>query len=248
MTLRSFFLFNRSCLLSALFFFFLMIRRPPRSTLFPYTTLFRSRLSGLSTPRASAARPPSRPTGSSPPRRATRPPSLRAPAPTPGRSERSRGGSLRTRSAATARAGRARTARAGRRRRASREQSRVAPHHDREHGAFQDPCPPLPVVARIHRAAPVTGVLPQVEGKAALAERQQERDARVGRQIGHDVQHDAREGEYAEPRTEHDGGQRADAGTERQAVTPSAVELRASPTGPDQERVDRKSTRLNSSH
>src|SRR5256885_17184366 len=31
-------------------FFFLMIRRPPRSTLFPYTTLFRSR-----------ARPPGRP-------------------------------------------------------------------------------------------------------------------------------------------------------------------------------------------
>src|SRR3990170_5742303 len=29
---------KRSCL----FFFFLMIRRPPRSTLFPYTTLFRS--------------------------------------------------------------------------------------------------------------------------------------------------------------------------------------------------------------
>src|SRR6266853_5112577 len=30
-------------MLSALiFFFFLMIRRPPRSTLFPYTTLFRS--------------------------------------------------------------------------------------------------------------------------------------------------------------------------------------------------------------
>src|SRR5229473_7343918 len=29
-------------LLSLLFFFFLMIRRPPRSTLFPYTTLFRS--------------------------------------------------------------------------------------------------------------------------------------------------------------------------------------------------------------
>src|SRR5258707_13169316 len=27
-----------------LFFFFLMIRRPPRSTLFPYTTLFRSAL------------------------------------------------------------------------------------------------------------------------------------------------------------------------------------------------------------
>src|SRR5277367_6483784 len=29
------------------FFFFLMIRRPPRSTLFPYTTLFRSRLLGV---------------------------------------------------------------------------------------------------------------------------------------------------------------------------------------------------------
>src|SRR5262245_62610258 len=28
---------------SSLSFFFLMIRRPPRSTLFPYTTLFRSR-------------------------------------------------------------------------------------------------------------------------------------------------------------------------------------------------------------
>src|SRR2546423_3895390 len=27
---------------SGFFFFFLMIRRPPRSTLFPYTTLFRS--------------------------------------------------------------------------------------------------------------------------------------------------------------------------------------------------------------
>src|SRR5216684_6980571 len=30
-----------------LFFFFLMIRRPPRSTLFPYTTLFRSHPHGL---------------------------------------------------------------------------------------------------------------------------------------------------------------------------------------------------------
>src|SRR2546430_17349364 len=29
-------------MLSVLVFFFLMIRRPPRSTLFPYTTLFRS--------------------------------------------------------------------------------------------------------------------------------------------------------------------------------------------------------------
>src|SRR5215510_15230431 len=33
---------QKSTLLSYMFFFFLMIRRPPRSTLFPYTTLFRS--------------------------------------------------------------------------------------------------------------------------------------------------------------------------------------------------------------
>src|SRR2546422_5266922 len=33
-------LFTRFCF--NIFFFFLMIRRPPRSTLFPYTTLFRS--------------------------------------------------------------------------------------------------------------------------------------------------------------------------------------------------------------
>src|SRR3712207_8218620 len=32
-----------------LWFFFLMIRRPPRSTLFPYTTLFRSRNSTYET-------------------------------------------------------------------------------------------------------------------------------------------------------------------------------------------------------
>src|SRR6476661_9339490 len=31
-----------SVLMFSVFFFFLMIRRPPRSTLFPYTTLFRS--------------------------------------------------------------------------------------------------------------------------------------------------------------------------------------------------------------
>src|SRR2546428_7055258 len=36
------FLFWRSTATSNSFFFFLMIRRPPRSTLFPYTTLFRS--------------------------------------------------------------------------------------------------------------------------------------------------------------------------------------------------------------
>src|SRR5205807_9412573 len=32
-------------------FFFLMLRRPPRSTLFPYTTLFRSQASPLERPR-----------------------------------------------------------------------------------------------------------------------------------------------------------------------------------------------------
>src|SRR4029077_7901331 len=37
-----------------LLFFFLMIRRPPRSTLFPYTTLFRSS-SGISRPTATPA-------------------------------------------------------------------------------------------------------------------------------------------------------------------------------------------------
>src|SRR2546430_6047923 len=41
---------EHSCLSLPIFFFFLMIRRPPRSTLFPYTTLFRSvRLRRVST-------------------------------------------------------------------------------------------------------------------------------------------------------------------------------------------------------
>src|SRR5574337_1345387 len=46
----SFFIFVLSFLspFSLFFFFFLMIRRPPRSTLFPYTTLFRSRDGTLS--------------------------------------------------------------------------------------------------------------------------------------------------------------------------------------------------------
>src|SRR5256885_13920174 len=35
-------LYNRQPSPQLLYFFFLMIRRPPRSTLFPYTTLFRS--------------------------------------------------------------------------------------------------------------------------------------------------------------------------------------------------------------
>src|SRR5690349_23092175 len=33
-----------------MFFFFLMIRRPPRSTLFPYTTLFRSAAAAVELP------------------------------------------------------------------------------------------------------------------------------------------------------------------------------------------------------
>src|SRR3712207_8221717 len=42
-----------------IFFFFLMIRRPPRSTLFPYTTLFRSpRLGRPAKSQPRAARPP----------------------------------------------------------------------------------------------------------------------------------------------------------------------------------------------
>src|SRR5215813_14589936 len=39
------------------FFFFLMIRRPPRSTLFPYTTLFRSTLRCAACHRLFAWRP-----------------------------------------------------------------------------------------------------------------------------------------------------------------------------------------------
>src|SRR5205823_11212859 len=41
-----------------LFFFFLMIRRPPRSTLFPYTTLFRSACAGNRPVTAARRRPP----------------------------------------------------------------------------------------------------------------------------------------------------------------------------------------------
>src|SRR6266508_2656241 len=40
------FVFISIFLVFLLFFFFLMIRRPPRSTLFPYTTLFRSATGG----------------------------------------------------------------------------------------------------------------------------------------------------------------------------------------------------------
>src|ERR1039457_624681 len=40
-------LFSSRALVFVLLFFFLMIRRPPRSTLFPYTTLFRSEFHDL---------------------------------------------------------------------------------------------------------------------------------------------------------------------------------------------------------
>src|SRR5688572_32148183 len=40
-------------------FFFLMIRRPPRSTLFPYTTLFRSSCAATATPIPISLRPAS---------------------------------------------------------------------------------------------------------------------------------------------------------------------------------------------
>src|SRR5438132_8038576 len=51
---------------TGVFFFFLMIRRPPRSTLFPYTTLFRS-------PTSAAAKVSRlRPGGNSPARQAER--------------------------------------------------------------------------------------------------------------------------------------------------------------------------------
>src|SRR5438309_10487979 len=44
-----------------LFFFFLMIRRPPRSTLFPYTTLFRSPARGSHPPPNGPGGPRARP-------------------------------------------------------------------------------------------------------------------------------------------------------------------------------------------
>src|SRR5256885_10774190 len=43
------------CLMLFIHFFFLMIRRPPRSTLFPYTTLFRSLSTSTSRERSNAA-------------------------------------------------------------------------------------------------------------------------------------------------------------------------------------------------
>src|SRR3712207_8120998 len=63
-----------------------MIRRPPRSTLFPYTTLFRSRSQGRNAPRSAdapvAARPP-----------------VQSPALRPGKPARPAGGDRRPRGA-----------------------------------------------------------------------------------------------------------------------------------------------------
>src|SRR3712207_7684681 len=51
----------------SLLFFFLMIRRPPRSTLFPYTTLFRSTSHGLTALATVVAQVPQPGTGAPPP-------------------------------------------------------------------------------------------------------------------------------------------------------------------------------------
>src|SRR2546427_12773742 len=48
-TYYSRFMFHTYWFANIIFFFFLMIRRPPRSTLFPYTTLFRSLVEDLNT-------------------------------------------------------------------------------------------------------------------------------------------------------------------------------------------------------
>src|SRR5260221_6047628 len=50
--------------LICIFFFFLMIRRPPRSTLFPYTTLFRSSTNGRRPRRPTCGRWATSPTAS----------------------------------------------------------------------------------------------------------------------------------------------------------------------------------------
>src|SRR6266850_4577757 len=51
------FLFFIFCFFIFFFFFFLMIRRPPRSTLFPYTTLFRSKCGAQRDPWAAGQEP-----------------------------------------------------------------------------------------------------------------------------------------------------------------------------------------------
>src|SRR3712207_7598636 len=63
-------------MLTSLFFFFLMIRRPPRSTLFPYTTLFRSAARSPSGSRAKSSASTTQPcdTSSSPANSRSSPP------------------------------------------------------------------------------------------------------------------------------------------------------------------------------
>src|SRR5205809_7046862 len=51
---------TKSLAFVSIFFFFLMIRRPPRSTLFPYTTLFRSGDDGGARGREGSRRRPAR--------------------------------------------------------------------------------------------------------------------------------------------------------------------------------------------
>src|SRR2546430_16155552 len=141
---------------SSIFFFFLMIRRPPRSTLFPYTTLFRS-------------------------------------------------------------------------------QSRVPPSHEREHGPFENPRPRLAVVAEIHAPSPITGVFPEIEREAVPAEREEDGDPRVRRQVGDYVRRDARERESAEPGPQQDRRDSTDGGAERETVAPGPMKLGRSPAGADDE-------------
>src|SRR5256885_5614188 len=70
-----------------MFFFFLMIRRPPRSTLFPYTTLFRSRAPRRRRPRRRARAPRTGRAARSTRRSRARPPLGRAAVRAPARSE-----------------------------------------------------------------------------------------------------------------------------------------------------------------
>src|SRR5438552_14301206 len=58
--------------LSLSFFFFLMIRRPPRSTLFPYTTLFRSAPASDRHRAGRSHRPPASPSSAPADRKSTR--------------------------------------------------------------------------------------------------------------------------------------------------------------------------------
>src|SRR2546422_5301643 len=83
--------FTMSCVARILLFlfFFLMIRRPPRSTLFPYTTLFRSRRDGGR---------PSEPRGAV----GGAPPGEPRPGPPPGESTVAAGGGRRVRAARAA--------------------------------------------------------------------------------------------------------------------------------------------------